>query len=130
MNTTENIFIDTLIFNPPLPMNYEDVIEMFSSKHQQDCCEYHYLDFEWKKEEFETVKSILSKVDKIDIKWTPWMGITLRMYDWEKDFWFFIPWRSDNNWYYSENLQLIVTLPNWFIKKYDIEEYQEPTSIF
>jgi hypothetical protein len=57
------------------------------------------------------------------------MGITLFFY-WDKyeeddRVWIFIPWRNSNNWYYSTNLVLIVTLNNWYTKKYDIEEYQE-----
>ena len=106
-------------------MNYEDVIWIFSSYHHWDCCEWHELDFEWKEVEFETVKQILSKVDKIEIKWTPWMGITLRMYDSDKEFGFFIPWRGSNNGYYSDDLSLIVSLKNWFKKEYDIREYQD-----
>lgn len=125
MTNQDNILIDTLEFNPPLPMNYEDVIWIFSSSHDWDCCEWHELDFEWKEGEFEMVKSILSKVDKIDIKWTPWMGITLRMYDWQKEFWLFIPWRWYNNWYYSYNLTLIVEMPNCEQKRYNIREYQD-----
>ena len=124
MNTIENVLIDTIEFNTPLPVNYEDVIGMFTSEHDSDCCEHHELDFEWKKEEFETVKQFLKKVDKIEIKWTPGMWITLRMYDREKEFWFFIPWRGYNNGYYSDNLTLIVKLKNGFEKRYDIREYQ------
>lgn len=124
-NIPENIFIDMLYFNPPLPMNYEDVIWMFSSSHDSSCCEWHELDFEWKEEEFETLKQFLWKVDKIEIKWTPWMWITLRIYDWAKEFWFFIPGRGSNNGYYSDNLTLDVKMKNWFCKSYDIAEYQD-----
>jgi hypothetical protein len=116
----ENILIDTLEFNPPLEVDYKTVIWMFDSYHDRDCCERHELDFEWKEQEFELVKSILSKVDKIEIQWVLWMWIALRMYDGEKDFWFFIPWRWSNNWYYSSKLNLIVTLPGGVKLEYDL----------
>lgn len=63
----ENILIDTLVFSTPLEMEYDKVIGMFSSEHDQDCCEHHELDFYSTKKDFETAQEFLSKVDKIDI---------------------------------------------------------------
>lgn len=125
MEIQENVLIDTIVFNPPLPMEYDKVIWMLSSYHSRDCCENHYLDFEWKWPEFETAKQFLSKVDKIEISWVPWMWISLRMFDSTKEFPFFIPWRAENNGYYSNNLALIVTLQNWLKKEYDISLFQD-----
>ncbi len=124
----DNILIDTLIFNQWLEPNCKNIKSMFESYHKRDCCEMHRLDFDDFDIAFEAVEKF-SKIEKIEIKWTPWMGITLFFY-WDKDkeddrVWIFIPWRNSNNWYYSTNLTLVITLPDWFAKEYDIIEYQE-----
>lgn len=123
----ENILIDTLIFNDWLDPTERNFRHMFDSYHQQDCCKMHYLDFSDFDKWFEAVEKF-SKIEKIEIKWTPWMWITLFFYE-DKDnednrVWIFIPWRASNNWYYSSDLTLIVTLPNWFSKQYDVSDYQ------
>ena len=125
----DNVLIDTLIFTPWLATNWYSVLSMFDSHHRRDCCEDHWLDFSDALTAFEEVEKRFEFIEKIEIKWTPWMGITLFFY-WDKyeeddRVWIFIPWRNSNNWYYSTNLVLIVTLNNWYTKKYDIEEYQE-----
>lgn len=68
MDTPENIFIDTLEFNPPLPMEYNEVIGRFSSSHDSSCCESHELRFDETKQYFDTAKQFLDKVSKIEIK--------------------------------------------------------------
>jgi len=125
MSEIENVLIDTLEFNPPLPMEYDKVIWMFSSYHDQDCCESHQLCFDETKDYFETSKQFISQVEKIEIKWTPWMGITLRLIDWKKEYAIFVPWRGSNNWYYGSNIDLIVKMPNGEIKEYNCTEYQD-----
>ncbi len=124
MNTIENILIDTIEFNPPLPMEYKEVIGRFDSTHDSSCCERHELRFDETKQYFETAKQFISKVDKIEIKWTPWMGITLRLIDGEKEFWIFVPWEGSNNWYYGDNIDLHVKLRDGSVKTYDCTEYQ------
>lgn len=116
--------IDTLIFKTPLEVEFDKVIWLFSSDHDQNCCEHHYLDFEWKKEEFETAKQFLTKVDKIEISWVEWMGVTFRMFDWDKEFPFFVAWRGSNNGYYGSNIDLIfagvdgIASKTWSVTKY------------
>lgn len=106
-------------------MEYEKVIWIFSSYHNSSCCEWHELCFDETKEYFETAKQFISKVDKIEIKWTPWMGITLRLIDWEKEYGIFVPWRGGNNWYYGDNIELTVEMPNGSKRVYDCTDYQD-----
>lgn len=124
---TENTLIDSFLFNPSLPMDYNEVIGMFSSDHWQSCCESHELDFDSTKAEFETATKFLNKVDKIDISRVEGMGINIRMYDWAKEFCIHVPWRGSNNGYYWDNIDLIVNLPSWEVKTYDVSECQECT---
>ena len=125
----ENILIDTLIFNEWLITDCKKIRWMFDSYHDQNCCENHYLDFCDFEKSFEEVERKFNKIEKIEIKWTPGMWITLFFYENknEKDnrVWIFIPWRANNNWYYSDNLTFIVTLENWFKKEYNVTEYQK-----
>lgn len=121
----EKIHIDTLIFENPLELDEEKINNMFDSYHEQSCCENHYLDFDSFTEDFQMVKDVLKKIDKIEIYWEEWMWITLFFYDWEERVWIFLAGRNTNNWYYTTNLTLIVKLANWFKKEYDIEKYQE-----
>lgn len=125
MTNQENILIDTIVFNPPLPMEHDKVIWMFSSYHDQDCCEWHEIDFSDSKTMFDTAKDFLNQVDKIEIKWTIGAWITLRMADWNKEYAIFFPWRWSNNWYYGSNIDLIVRLPDWSTKEYDVSAYQD-----
>ena len=121
----EKVYIDTIEFNEPLELNYEEVFWMFKSEHSSDCCESHELDFDSSREDFKTVISILKKIDKIEIYWEEWMWVTFFFYDWEIRVWVFVHWRGSNNWYYWSNIDLIVTLPNWYSKRYDVSEYQD-----
>lgn len=120
----ENALIDTFTFSPPLQMEYNKIIGMFSSDHQSDCCEWHYLDFDSTKQDFETAQQFLTKVDMIDISRVEGAWINIRMYDWEKEFCIHVPWRWSNNWYYGDNIELIVKLPYWEVKTYDVSECQ------
>ena len=129
MEKEENILIDTLIFNKWLEVDYQKIVWMFDCYHEQSCCESHYLDFSDFQSCFQEVERKFNKIEKIEIKWTPWMWITLFFYE-NKDeenerVWIFIPWRWYNNWYYSDELILIVTLEDWTNKKYNISEYQD-----
>lgn len=124
MTNTESVLIDTLEFNPPIPMEYDKVIGMFESTHDSSCCEWHELDFDSTKLDFETAAQFINKVDKIEIKWIEWMGINIRLFDWNKEFPIFVPWRWSNNGYYGDNIELIVTLPSWETKSYNCTDYQ------
>lgn len=106
-------------------MNYKDVIGMFSSHHDQSCYESHYLDFDSTEQDFETAQDFLSKVDKIEITWVPWMGINIRMYDDNKEYCIFVPWRGYNNWYYWYNIDLIIEMPDGSELEYDCSDYQD-----
>lgn len=119
----EKVLIDTIEIY--LDINSVAIKNMFESHHEQSCCEEHYLDFDSWESDFKEAEERLTKIDKIEIYWEEWMGITVFFYDWEERVWIFIPWRGYNNWYYSSNLKLILTLPDWFVKRYDISEYQD-----
>lgn len=121
----ENVLIDTFTFSPELPMEYDKIIWMFSSDHYQDCCETHELDFDSTKQDFETAKEFLSKVDKIDISRVDGAWINIRMYDWDKEYCIHVPGRGYNNWYYGSNIDLIVKLPNGDTKTYDVSSCQD-----
>lgn len=120
----ENTLIDTLEFTEWLNVNFKEIFWMFSSHHNSDCCEWHELDFSDSEKQFELVEKALTKIDKIEIYWEENMWVTFFFYDWEIRVWIFVPWRWSNNWYYSNDLTLIVELLNWFKKEYDITEYQ------
>lgn len=121
----DKILIDTIIFLIPLDTDYKKVFWMFSSTHAQDCCEWHELDFDSSEQDFKMVQDMLTKIDKLEIYWEEWMWVTFYFYDWEKRVWVFVPWRWSNNWYYWNNITLIIKLPNWFTKEYDVTEYQD-----
>ena len=112
------------IKNLNLKVDYREVFCMISSDHQQDCCEAHYLDFDNSRQDFKMVEQMLSKIDKIEIYWEEWMGVTFFFYDGEERVWIFIPWRAENNWYYSDDLQLIINTPDNWKYEFDITEYQ------
>lgn len=121
----ENTLIDTFLFSPSLEMEYDKVIWMFSSDHDQSCCESHELDFDSTKQDFETAKEFLTKVDKIDISKVPGFGINIRMYDGAKEYCISVPWRGSNNGYYGDNIDLIVKLPSGEERTYDVSECQD-----
>ena len=125
MTNKDNILIDTINFTVPLEIDYEEVFWMFSSSHYQECCEAHYLDFDSTEKEFEILENTLSKIDKIEIKWTPDMWVTFFFYDWDKRCWIFVPWRWYNNGYYGIDIQLIVNTPNDWTYNYNVSEYQK-----
>ena len=118
-------YIGTITFNEPLNTDVELIGNMLSSDHEPCCCEWHELDFDSFKQDFNIVKDILSQIDKMEIYWEEGMGITFYFYDGEKRAGIFVPWRWDNNWYYSDNLTLIVDTPDGRYFEYDIREYQD-----
>ena len=117
--------IDTIKFIEPLEIDYKKVFWMFESKHYQDCCESHELDFDSSKADFKMVEDMLTKIDKLEIKWEEWMWVTFFFYDWDKRVWVFVPWRGYNNWYYGTNIDLIVTTPDNWTYAYNVSEYQD-----
>jgi hypothetical protein len=91
-----------------------------SSDHSQDCCESHSLDFSnTGLEEFQDLEFDLSsddffeKVENYGIRLKPLNGHPIS-----------VPGYGYNNGYYSTNLELVVTGPN-YNKTYDITECQE-----
>ena len=122
-NTSDNVLIDTLYSAPSLPMDYNKVFWMFSSHHDQDCCEWHEIDFSSTPNEFETASQFLTKVDRIDISWVDGMGLNFRMYDGDKEFCIFCPWRGSNNGYYGSNITLIFDF-NGSVTEYNVSSYQ------
>lgn len=121
----ENILIDTIEFEEHLDVDYKKIMWMFSSDHSETCCEWHELDFSSAESDFRMVEDILDYIDKIEIKWTIWMWITLFFYEGDKRVWVFVPWRGENTWYYSSDLDLNIIFPNWDRKRYDVSEYQD-----
>ena len=121
----DKILIDTIIFKNPLEVDYEEIFWMFESDHQSNCCEWHELDFDNSEQDFKMVEDMLSKIDKLEIYWEKWMWVTFFFYDWEKRVWVFVPWRWSNNWYYWDNIELIISTPDNWIFEYDVSEYQD-----
>lgn len=92
---------------------------VLDSYHSQDCCEYHYLDFNYVKlEEVKDLEFDLSgdgffkKIDGYGIELIPINGYSVK-----------IPGYGSNNGYYSS--ELILELHNGReIKKWDVSECQ------
>lgn len=127
METIENILIDTVQLDKEYPLNMDTINSLFSSHHEDECCESHYIDFDWAKSAVDTAWKMLPSFNKFSISWVPDMWILIRFINTTqtKDTAVFFAWYASNNWYYSDNLTLIVTLQNWFQKEYDIREYQK-----
>lgn len=120
----DKIYIDTIKFNEPLSVNYDEVFGMISSDHSQDCCERHELDFTDARSNFKMAETILTKIDKMEIYWEKNMWVTFFFYDWEERVGVFVPWRGYNNWYYWDTIVLIIQVGNAKYE-YDVSEYQD-----
>lgn len=132
MENIDNVWIDTVILDKIYPLNMETINTIFSSHHDRDCCEDHWIDFDWAKSAVDTAFMLLPWFNQFSISWVPDMWILIRFMntthpDWViKDTAVFFAGYNSNNWYYSDNLDLIVTLPSGFSETYDIREFQKP----
>lgn len=92
------------------------------SNHDQDCCEWHYLDFEdldisdFDGLEFDlTNDDFFNRVEDYGIELKPINGHVVR-----------IPGYGSNNGYYGSNIDLIIADANGkTIKSYDVSECQK-----
>lgn len=64
----ENIYIDTVSFRKDIALTYENIIKIFSSDHDQSCCESHGLDFEVVEHFVPTAAEIVPAFDTVEIK--------------------------------------------------------------
>ena len=119
-----NVYIDLIDFQIDIPLTFENVRKYFSDYHYESCCEQHYLDWDYIKDFLPTAVSVVPEFNKVEIKGTPEMGITLFFINWDNRFGIFVPWYAINNGYYSDELTLKVTLPSWWKREYDITSYQ------
>lgn len=71
MSHIENVFIDEFYFDSPVKPDYKEVMSWFSSSHEQECCEDHWLDFDAVEEPFKEVTRRLEYINHIEIKGTP-----------------------------------------------------------
>jgi hypothetical protein len=99
---------------------FEDGTRLYSN-HNQDCCENHYLDFDYvSMDDFEGLNFNLSNdnffetIDGYGIHLIPTNGISVP-----------IPGYGSNNGYYSSNLELVLMLPNGTSRIYDISDCQD-----
>lgn len=110
------------------------LLNVVSSSHEQDCCESHFLDFDFKKEEMESIIKAMEKqhinniVESVAVCTDEqWIVMRYRFQGWEI-IPLFIPWRGYNNGYYSNELTLHVTHPaTWKVDTFDITENQYPS---
>ena len=92
------------------------------SNHDQDCCEWHYLDFanldisDFDGLEFDlTDDNFFNRVEDYGIELKPIKGHVVR-----------VPGYGSNNGYYSSNIDLVIADANGnTIKSYNVSECQE-----
>jgi hypothetical protein len=91
------------------------------SNHDNDCCETHYLDFDYvSMDDFEGLNFDLSNdnffetVNGYGIRLIPTNGLPVS-----------IPGYGYNNGYYSSDLELVLRLPDGTRRVYDISKCQE-----
>lgn len=125
MNKNKDIYnIVTFYFKDDIKVKDFNIKEFISSEHDTDCCEYHALDFEHIDLNMKTLEEQLVSFNQIEIKWIKWMWVSLRFYDWYEWFSILIPWRWYNNWYYSNELILVINI-DWNQYRYDITDCQD-----
>jgi hypothetical protein len=92
-----------------------------SSNHNQDCCEYHYLDFaDLKISDFDDLEfdltgdDFFNKIEDYGIELKPINGHSVK-----------VPGYGSNNGYYSSDIALIIAdAKGKTIKSYDVSECQ------
>lgn len=92
------------------------------SNHEQDCCEWHYLDFgdlditDFDRLEFDlTNDNFFNRVEDFGIELKPIKGHAVRVAGY-----------GSNNGYYSSNIDLIIADANGnTVKSYDVSECQK-----
>jgi len=127
----ENVYIDTISIWETLKLTMENIEKLFYDCHpwshyymaDYPCCAY--ADWDSIHGAVDTAAEIVPEFDTVEIKWTPGMWFTLFFINWEKRWGVFVPCYEREYWYYSENLTLVVNLPNWNIKEYRIEDYTQ-----
>jgi len=119
----ENKLLHTIKFDNPIVANMEVGDEwmricgvLFETHHERDCCENVYGDFAIAKHYIDQINE-LGKIKKIEIKSVPEAGFIVFVYnDKDEDGWHsmrdgvFIPCYNEQNGYYSDELDLIITL--------------------
>lgn len=122
----ENVFIETVKLDKHYPMTMDWVRTIFDDYHDQSCCENHFIDWNDSKWHIETASEFIKEFNEVDISWVPDMWIVLRFRNTDTwvEFPVFFAWRWSNNWYYSHNLYLVISV-NWFKKEISISEYQD-----
>ncbi len=103
-------------------IEFENGLQL-SSKHDQECCETHYLDFTaLSLDDFIDLEFDLSgdkffkKIEGYGIELIPIKGYSVK-----------IAGYGDNNGYYSSNLTLLLTDWKQFKREFDIDECQTIT---
>lgn len=93
---------------------------VLSSSHDSDCCEHHWLDFNYAKEEdFKDLEFDLSgdeffkKIEDYGIELVPIQGHSIK-----------IPGYGSNNGYYSTELTLVLEGKDFKTRTFDISECQ------
>lgn len=98
--------------NSIIKANKFDIKKYISYKHNQDCCEKVYIDFEHMDLTKSMVKQI-GDISKIEIWTAPEDWIIFYVYNDKKErYWIFLPCRNEQNWYYNDRLNLIINIKN------------------
>ena len=111
----ENVEIYRNELKTPINADVKELKKLFSSYHDQDCCEDVAADWSPLENMSEEV-GVLGTVNEISISSTPEMGFTIFFYNGEiaygdkKRVGVFIPCHNIQNSYYSDKLNLVIEI--------------------
>lgn len=98
--------------------NITDYVEWY---HNQDCCENVYIDFE----HIDTYRNMIDAIGiiyKIELATAPEDWFIFYIYnDEDVRYGIYLPCRNCQNWYYSDDLELILKI-DWEEHKFDLQE--------
>ena len=115
MENIENVEIYRNVLSSPVKADVKELRNMFEDIHFQNCCENVYADFSTL-ENMQNEVGALWEITEISVSATPKMGFTIFFYNGEISFWdkrrvwVFIPCYDEQNWYYSNDLELKISI--------------------
>lgn len=114
------------IFKEPIKAEKFKVEDYISYDHNQDCCEWCYIDFEHVDMYRDQIDKLWSVV-KMEVVWVKDEWIVVYLYNWEESFWeprrvwVSLAARNEQNWYYNDEVIVVVKVWNLEFKK-DLQE--------
>lgn len=124
--TKESVVIFSHTFTNPINWGDFKVEDYVSYYHYQDCCESVYIDFDHVESQRDEMTRLWI-IKKMEIATAPWDGIILNLYNWENDGFsdtrvsIFLACRNQQNWYYNDELKLIVSV-EWVKFEQELQE--------